>query len=261
MTAREVIKKELAVLTAEGSDIFFQEINNVNPKLIEDKKLLEKAGKGPINQRYQNWYSRCIGLFRSLMPERLHEFVRCYEPDPKRKDTDSLSYTIKDYLMGIVVTRGYHKEKVFEPFGSFSSKIQHQITMVQALLETMDTRIANVEGIVEAELFRDELDTAFEIAKRGHLRAAGAIAGVVLESHLKHFSRNKELKITKKSPTIADLNEALKSAGIIDTPTWRRIQLLADIRNLCVHSRERDPTKEEIQDLIVGVRKYTAELN
>jgi hypothetical protein len=261
MAAHETIKRELASLAAEGTDIFLQEVNNSNPKLLKDQKVLEKAGKGPINQRYQNWYSRCIGLFRSLMPERLHEFVGCYEPDPKRKETDWLSYTIKDYLMGMVVTRGYDRQKVFEPFGSFSAKMQHQITMMEALLETVDTRIANVEGVLEADLFRDELDTAFELASRGHLRAAGAVAGVVLESHLKHFSRNKGLKVTKKAPTIADLNEALKSAGIVDTPTWRRIQLLGDIRNLCVHSKERDPTKEEIQDLMVGVQKYIAELN
>ncbi len=42
---------------------------------------------------------------------------------------------------------------------------------------------------------------------------------------------------------------------MIDTPAWRHIQHLADIRNLCDHDKGKEATKEQIQDLVSGVEK------
>jgi hypothetical protein len=39
------------------------------------------------------------------------------------------------------------------------------------------------------------------------------------------------------------------------TSRWRFIQHLADITNLCDHNKEREPTEEEVQELIEGVSK------
>jgi hypothetical protein len=68
------------------------------------------------------------------------------------------------------------------------------------------------------------------------------------------------VKVTKKSPTIADLNDALKGAGVIDVSQWRFIQHLADIRNLCDHSKASEPTVEQVGDLIAGVMKIVKSL-
>jgi hypothetical protein len=56
------------------------------------------------------------------------------------------------------------------------------------------------------------------------------------------------------------LNEELKSHAAYDVPMWRLIQRLADIRNLCGHSKDREPTRSEVDDLIAGVEKVTKEL-
>ena len=89
------------------------------------------------------------------------------------------------------------------------------------------------------------------------MRAAGAIAGVVLEKHLDEVCVAHNIKITKKHPSIADLNEALKNASAIETPQWRFHQHLADIRNLCDHSKSAEPTVDQVSDLIEGVAKVT----
>ena len=47
-----------------------------------------------------------------------------------------------------------------------------------------------------------------------------------------------------------DLIETLKSNGVIDTPDWCSIQRLADIRNLYGYNKEKEPTEEDIEDLI-----------
>jgi hypothetical protein len=56
-------------------------------------------------------------------------------------------------------------------------------------------------------------------------------------------------------PSLASLNDLLKKNDIIDVPTWRFVQRLGDLRNLCDHKKHAEPTKENIAELIEGVRK------
>lgn len=52
-----------------------------------------------------------------------------------------------------------------------------------------------------------------------------------------------------------ETNEELKNAGVIDLPTWRHIQLLGDLRNLCCHDKKSEPTKDQAKDLLDGTTK------
>ena len=110
--------------------------------------------------------------------------------------------------------------------------------------------------MVQADLFDSELDVARELTTNGFLRAAGAVAGVVLEKHLGQVMDNHNIKVSKANPTISEFNDHLKNADVLDIPRWREIQRLGDIRNLCTHNKEREPTKEEVEELIDSVDKY-----
>ncbi|HEX8503790.1 MAG TPA: hypothetical protein VF630_00355, partial [Hymenobacter sp.] len=93
-----------------------------------------------------------------------------------------------------------------------------------------------------------------------HIRVSGALAGVTLEIHLKKVCINHGVIFKKAHPTITDFNEELKKNEMIDVPTWRLIQRLGDIRNMSVHSKDREPTADEVEDLIRGCEKLIAEL-
>jgi hypothetical protein len=77
----------------------------------------------------------------------------------------------------------------------------------------------------------------------------------VLGWHLGHVSAKHSLIAGKKARTINDLDPMPKDADVIDTPTWRSIQLLGDLRNRCGHSRDRDPFEEETNELVSGAEK------
>ena len=112
--------------------------------------------------------------------------------------------------------------------------------------------LQDITGHLFAELQDSELVAADQL-KKVSKRAAGALAGVVLERHLQRVTQNHRISIRKKSPSISDLNDPLKNAGVYDVPTWRKIQLLADIRNLCAHQKNREPTDDEVDEIISGV--------
>jgi hypothetical protein len=104
-------------------------------------------------------------------------------------------------------------------------------------------------------MYKSEMEAASDLLKNGFVRPAGVLAGVVLERYLKELCVKREINMNKKKPAMADYNEALKEAGIIGTALWRKIQSLADIRNYCGHAKEREPSKDEVEDLILGVEK------
>jgi hypothetical protein len=104
------------------------------------------------------------------------------------------------------------------------------------------------------------LESAGVLAKSGFNRAAGAVAGVVLEKHLGQVCDNHALKVSKKNPTIGDLNDLLKQSDVMEVHQWRFIQHLGDVRNLCDHDKKVEPTKEQVADLIEGVAKVVKTL-
>jgi len=63
------------------------------------------------------------------------------------------------------------------------------------------------------------------------------------------------LKTRKKHPTISDFYQMLKENEIIDTAKWRFIQHLGDLRNLCDHNKDKEPTKDDVLELVDGVEK------
>jgi len=135
-----------------------------------------------------------------------------------------------------------------------------QLAILEATRTRFESSLHDIRQLLQADLFDSELDTSRELLKSGFLRASGAVAGVVLEKHLRQVVTNHALVIWKQHPTISDFNDLLKTNGVLDVPAWRNIQRLGDLRNLCDHNKHRDPTKEDLDELINGVEKLTKTL-
>ena len=250
-TIKEQLLKDAADLYNQGLEI------------LKKEAALKQAGKKDdsflIQIEYQSWYSKACPVIQQVLPERFKEFIELYQIE-KRKEIDYVTYTIKDYLLGLSVTRGIYKEEVVNPFSAFVSKYQQQLFIFNSVLDCLKSRLSDIESVLQSNLFESELEAAEELLKKKHLRAAGVLAGVTLEAHLSKTFSNHGLKTRKKTPTISDFNDALKKENIIDIPSWRLIQRLGDIRNLCAHPKDREPKSDEVQDLIIGTKKVIAEI-
>lgn len=234
MSKREIIRKELDALYNSGARLC---------------TAFQKREEKQFQYDYQSWYSKALKAVTSLASDRLAEFRGYYEVDPKRKSLGYGTYVIQDFFKG-VAPGGYQ-------YADFDSRKQvvvgffNQLTILKAISERADSILGNIEVELYAELQDNEVLVARELAKIS-LRAAGALVGVVIEGHLQKVALAHGVKLAKKNPTIADLNDPLKAASIIDTPTWRKISFLADLRNLCSHKKGSDPTKDQVEELIQG---------
>ena len=83
---------------------------------------------------------------------------------------------------------------------------------------------------------------------------------MILEKHLTQVCDNHTVVVRKQHPTISELNDLLKNANIIDIPSWRAVQRLGDLRNLCGHNKQREPGKAEVAELVDGVSKASKTL-
>jgi len=231
----------------------------------EVKKQLGEKAKEVLKalpsfaEAYQSWYSEAKVLIKQLLPDRLADFVRLYEKPKSRKEIDYETYRIEDCLQGLTVTRGVYKEKVVGPDAAIPH-MRQQVAIVRSVRARFESSLLDIRQIVQADLFDSELEAAEELVRQKFVRAAGALAGVVLERHLAQVCGNHGIRVTKKTPTIGDLNDALKAAAVVDVPQWRFIQHLADIRNLCDHDKKVEPTSEQVTDLVAGVTKVTKTL-
>ncbi len=242
MDKREELKKALEQLIEEA-----QEITN----LAAGAKKLDILQFGT---EYQNWYTRALTIVEVLANDRLEEFISYYKIDPKRKATNAQNYVIQDFIMGIGARTDVYKEPLWDTNSVTAVKVSNQVQILQSLQARIDSVLSDVRGSLLSELQDKELGIAEELLKV-NLRAAGSLTGVILENHLQKVMQNHNLAISKRNPTISDINDVLKSNNIYDIPTWRKIQYLYDIRTLCSHKKKREPTEEEVTELISGVNE------
>lgn len=244
------------------SEIYKNDRANVKFNGFDQQAKKERIAKlEAVNfpYHYQNWYTRCVYLLSQILPDRVNEFDECYRRSKSSAKVSYDTYTVSDHLIGLAVTIG--GQKVFDNFSAFAVKFRIQLGILRSASERLAPRVKDIEAMLQSELFREELDAAQALLKHDHLRASGALAGVTLEAHLSRVASSRKVAMKKKSPAISDYNDELKSADIYDVPMWRLIQRLGDIRNYCVHKKERDPTKDEVGDLVVGVKKVISEVS
>lgn len=215
------------------------------------KKLVKKLK--PFKLNYQRWYSESLVLLRQLLPDRVSDFKKFYEKPKTRKSIEYGNYVIEDYLQNLTVTTGgYTKTKKVGPEAAVN-QFEQQFEIVKSIKKRFESTLFDIQQLTQADIFDSELDSAKELNKKGFVRGAGAIAGVVLEKHLGQVCKNHQIRILKKNPSISDFNDRLKTGEVYETPTWRKIQHLGDLRNLCDHNKSKEPSKDEVEELISGV--------
>ena len=234
MTKREAIHEALDALVSEGSD------------LIRSLRQKERINDFlDFTYAYQNWYTAAIKAVKSLAADRYVEFCGYYENDK--------THSIQTYLRK---TPHHFQDQFIEKQDRidqdrFINLFVNQLAILKAIRTRVDSVLADIESELFTELEDNEVGVARQLIEISP-RAAGALSGVVIEGHLRNVLNVHGIKISKTKPTISDLSNPLKEAAVIDITAWRKISYLADIRNLCTHKKETEPTKEQVDELING---------
>lgn len=231
------IKEEIQALFKQGLAILKQLKNDISEERLN------------IQGRYQNWFTQSLNVVKIFLPDRYKEFYECYKLD-KRKNIEYDTYRIYDYFTGVPLPDMFHSSLEAATLQFFT-----QVTILESIANNVDSILFNIKENIELEIMDNELMSTKKLLKSGFYRSAGAICGVILEKHFSSVLNTHKLSIKKKEPCISYYNDLFKSEEIYDTITWRFIQHLGDIRNLCDHDKGREPTKDEVEELINGTNK------
>ncbi len=181
---------------------------------------------------YQRWFSGARAIVAKNQQSRLKEFDALHE--------SALSLFGRSYM----TQHGQY---------STMNDLRQQSDILHAVPDHIRYSAIDLELQAYATLMDDEIGATQTLAKQGFLRPAGALAGVILERHLKNLLRKHDPPVAfRANATLSTLNDLCKEK-IYDVPVWRRIQHLTDLRNLCAHEKDREPTKDEVGELLTGV--------
>jgi len=201
--------------------------------LDEEKVIPEKSPLPPdVGRVYQQWYSAARVILAMNQPNRLAEFDAAYS-------------LIRPALRGRHITKD----------GQFSlmDHINAQFDILAAVPAHLRFSIYDIELEAYSVLMDDELEAARHLLSKGFSRPAGVLAGVILERHLKNLLRKHTPPIKyRKNATLSSINDLCKET-VYDLVTWRKVQYLTDLRNLCAHDKTREPTKDQVAELVGGV--------
>ncbi len=247
---------ELEKLADEIQELGVEILENVNLDVTHssygylkkfDYRSLYRKKQSIAVTKYQQWYSTVLSLVRQYADE----WIGCFEAKYSTGANNSHYHTngIMDYLELGKMTFFTTKEKVIN---DFLADFDIQRSILLSILPIIEVKEQNLRKIITTDIAKIEVEQAELLLVSGFERAAGSIAGVTLELHLKTLCDINGVLYPPKA-TIDPLAQALYKGGKLDTTELKYVQYLASIRNKCSHPNP--VSTAEIQALIDGVKK------
>src|SRR5262245_57153408 len=230
---------------------------------------------------YQAWYTKALRVIQQLYPERSDDFQAHYRellalqrstPSPpcSRKAPRGMTRltawrsqdakdqaregqygarpgspeTVRQTCMGMTITPS--GEMIPSVRLTFVAHFSQQLRILNAVRDGLEYVLADMHGTLYSDVENHILAAVYTLSQHDHRRAAGALAGVLLEIHLAHVAARYRVAMGVKSPDITMLNAALKHGGIYDGEIWHSIQRLGALRDDWVDAARRDPTEDEL---------------
>lgn len=116
----------------------------------------------------------------------------------------------------------------------------------------------DLRSLIAAELLGDFIDQAETLAREGYYVPAASLAGAVLEDTLRKLCIQKGIPIPENTK-IDKLNADLARAEAYNKLIQKRITAFADIRNNADHGHPDKFTREDVEDMVKWVRRFTTD--
>ena len=226
-------------------------IKQLYPELSEEFQAHYRA-MFPLQRTvsYPSWYTRVLRIMRTVIAHRSHDAA---DQEKVGEDGNRPALYAAPHEAGIGMAIAENGEMIASAQLTFLAHFHHQLRSLHSVRNGLEYVLADMQGALYSEVGEHVLAAAYELFRRGHGRAAGTLAGVLLEIHLAKVAAKYRVPHCSNAIGITPLNEALKRGGIYDGEVWRFIQHLGALRHTCVDASMRDPTVDELTTLFQGV--------
>jgi len=277
----QTIQQALDVLLEEGWTLFRGTIQG--PEGAHTRNFMNR------HMPYQAWYTKALRFIQQLYPERSDDFQAHYRellalqrstPSPPwyrkalramHRLTAGRSQDARDHAseghyrprpgapetgrqtcLGMTITP--NGEMIPSVRLTFLAHFGQQLHILSSVRDGLEYVLADLHSTLYGDVANHVLAAVYRLAQQGHGRAAGALAGVLLEIHLAHVAAKYRVATDAQSPDITRLNTALRRGGIYDGDIWRCIQRLGALRDVWGDASGRDPTIDELTTFLHEVQ-------
>ncbi len=241
----EQLRRKAVELHCDASEAAFLDPEGNNDRVVGIEEEFE------LESHYSDWFTRASLLVQQVIPHRSLEFESLYYAPGSRIFIDDQTMTIQDWILGRKpesMTWDDFNRRMFILFN-----LQYQI--FDSIGEVLRSAVANIKGLLRADLFADELEESRELLAKGFVRAAGAVAGVVLEHKLSAACTDNGVILDKRKPALGDLVVALRDAEALSEDDAALLFRLTSLRNKFSHARAQEPDESDAEELVRGVQK------
>lgn len=116
----------------------------------------------------------------------------------------------------------------------------------------------DLRALIEAEVLGDFIDQAEMLLSQGYYIPAASLAGAVLEDSLRKLYAAHGIPIPTKT-SINVLNIELVKKNVYNALVQKYITALADIRNNADHGHTNKFNRQDVEDMIRYIRRFTAD--
>ena len=235
----EEIEKKVSTLLVPAFEYSY--VNELGTEMMWLEKPFREEQRKYV-QLYQIWYSKAEALIKEYLYDRKDEFTREYD----------------EILCLLQLRKNWDTVYVHSIIKEFTDRFDTQKNLISSLPKVFEIQNIKLRKSISADLVESELDEAGLLLEHDFVRAAGAVAGVALERYLKTLCdiSTPPVEYDNKKDTISLLATKLRNNGHLSETERKKIEYLGDIRNKCDHSKEEEPTKEEVKELIRKTNEF-----
>ncbi len=216
-------------------------------EILSEWEDFKKASRGSDGYKKKTYESTSSYLFTTTC-DAIFRFA------PTESAYVSDTKTIIDLVKGDLQKNGCGRLSDFD----------HLIGILEAIKNAyIKGYFIHISELITAELFSDFIEMADYYLQAGHKDAAAVILGGVLEEHIRKLCKKNNIPITHKNaqneikPTKSDtLNSDLAKASVYSVGYQKQIIAWLDIRNNAAHGHYSTYSKDQIQNMIDGLRSF-----
>lgn len=202
---------------------------------------------------------------------QLQELIRAYNPALTKEvswsESTELITRFRSAVYRITPYNSAYQKQFDEIMDNEKLFITDKLDLLYGVVKSLyydlsNGYLENLSEIIHAETFADFLEMSQHLLDEGYKDAAAVIAGSSLESHMRKLSEKFGLDIeyesdsnirTKKADRI---NAELSKLGAYSKLDQKNLTAWLDLRNKAAHGHYEEYTKEQVGNMISGIRDF-----
>lgn len=117
---------------------------------------------------------------------------------------------------------------------------------------------ASARKLIAAEVFDDFVEQAEHLLASGFKDPAAVLIGATLEDAMRRICDAHGVSITP-TEKVDSMNSKLAKAGVYNVLIQKQVTAWADLRNKAAHGRVAEYKREDVEEMLRGVRRFVAD--